>query len=64
MNNMQMANKYVPDYLVTGQEAKKQEKLLDHNIRSIIQILVNLNKKDIQTILGLAKVLKDQSEKK
>jgi len=52
------------EYLVTGQEVKKQEKLLDHNIRSIIQILVNLNKKDIQTILGLAKVLKDQSEKK
>ena len=52
------------EYLVTGQEVKKQEKLLDHNIRSIIQVLVNLNKKDIKTILALAKIMKDQSEKK
>ena len=49
------------EYLVTGQEIKKQDKLLDHNIRSIIQILVELNDKDIETVLGLSKILKKQS---
>jgi transcriptional regulator with XRE-family HTH domain len=47
------------EYLVTGQKIKKQDKLLDHNIRSIIQILLDLNEKDIKTILGLAKILKN-----
>jgi transcriptional regulator with XRE-family HTH domain len=51
------------EYLVTGQELKKQEKILDHNIRSIIQILIELNEKDVETILGLSKILKNQSEK-
>jgi transcriptional regulator with XRE-family HTH domain len=51
------------EYLVTGQETKKQDKLLDHNIRSIIQILLELNEKDIETILGLSMILKKQSEK-
>jgi transcriptional regulator with XRE-family HTH domain len=51
------------EYLVTGQELKKQDKILDHNIRSIIQILLELNEKDIETILGLSKILKTQSEK-
>jgi len=50
------------EYLVTGQEIVKQDKLLNRNIRSIIQILVELNEKDIETILGLSKVLKNQSE--
>jgi len=50
------------EYLVTGHENKKQDKLLDHNVRSIIQILTELNGKDIETILGLSKVLKNQSE--
>jgi transcriptional regulator with XRE-family HTH domain len=48
------------EYLVTGQKIKKQDKLLDHNIRSINQILLELNEKDIKTILGLAKILKNQ----
>jgi transcriptional regulator with XRE-family HTH domain len=48
------------EYLVTGQETKKQDKLLDHDIRSINQILLELNEKDIKTILGLAKILKNQ----
>jgi len=48
------------EYLVTGQEIKKQDKLLDHDIRSINQILLELNEKDIKTILGLAKILKNQ----
>ena len=52
------------EYLITGQEAKKQDKLLNHNIRSIIQILAELNEKDIETILGLSNVLKQQSERK
>jgi transcriptional regulator with XRE-family HTH domain len=51
------------EYLITGQETQKQNKLLDHNIRSLIQILVELNEKDIETILGLSKILKNQSEK-
>jgi transcriptional regulator with XRE-family HTH domain len=51
------------EYLVTGKKLKKQDKLLDHNIRSIIQILLELNDKDIKTILGLSKVLKYQSKK-
>jgi len=49
------------EYLVTGQKNKKQDKLYDHNIRSIIQILLELNEKDIKTILELAKILKKQS---
>ena len=48
------------EYLVTGQEKNKQDKLLDHNIRSIIQILPELNERDIKTIHGLAKILKNQ----
>jgi transcriptional regulator with XRE-family HTH domain len=51
------------EYLITGQETKKQDKLLDHNIRSIIQILVELSEKDIETILSLSKILKNQSVK-
>ena len=51
------------EYLVTGQETQKQDKLLDHNIRSIISILVELNNKDIETVFGLSKILKNQSEK-
>ena len=50
------------EYLVTGQEMKKKDKLLDHNIRSIIQILVELNEKDIEAILGLSEIFKKQSE--
>ena len=45
------------EYLVTGQD-KRQEKILDINIRSIIQILPELNERDIKTIHGLAKILK------
>ena len=48
------------EYLVTGHESKRPDKLLDHNIRSIIQILVELGEKDIETILGLSKILKKQ----
>jgi len=51
------------EYLVTGKDTKKQDKMLDHNIRSIIQILTELGVKDIETILGLSKILKKQSEK-
>ena len=52
------------EYLVTGQETKKQDRLLDHNIRSIIKILTELSEKDIETVLGLSIILKSQSEKK
>ena len=49
------------EYLVSGEETKKVDKLLDHDIRSIINILVDLNDKDIETILGLSKILKNQT---
>jgi len=52
------------EYLVTGKEINKQDKLLNHNIRSIIQTVIELNEKDIETILALSKFLKTQSEKK
>ena len=50
------------EYLVTGQEAKKKDRFLDHNIRSILQILPELDEKSIMTILGLSRILKDQKE--
>jgi len=50
------------EYLVTGKDTQKQDKLLDPNIRSIINTLVELRKKDVETILGLSKILKNQSE--
>lgn len=50
------------EYLVTGQELKKHDKLLDHNVRSIVTILPELNDKNINTILGLARILKEQKE--
>jgi len=52
------------EYLVTGQKTEKKDKMLDHNIRSIINSLTELDEKDIETILGLSKILKSQSEKK
>ena len=51
------------EFLVTGQKAKKQNRMFDNNVRSIIQILVELGEKDAETMLGIAKVLKKQSEK-
>ena len=51
------------EYLVFGQEAKKKDKLFDKNIRSILGILVELSEKDTETILGISKVIKIQSEK-
>ena len=51
------------EYLVNGQEVKTQETSLGHNynIGSIIQILVDLSEKDLETILTLSKVLKSQA---
>jgi len=61
------------EFLVTGQDGKKQSRpfddrqfdirLFDKDIRSIVQILAELGEKDIETVLGLARVLKKQSEK-
>ena len=51
------------EYLVTRSESKKQNKLLNHNIWSIINLLIDLNEKDIEIICGLSKILKNQSEK-
>ena len=53
------------EYLVDGQEIKKQEKTLgyNYNIGSIIQILVELNEKHLEIILNLSKVLKIQATK-
>ena len=62
------------EFLTTGQDVQKQKRppdsrlldtrLLDSNVRSIIQILDELGEKDVETMLGLARVLKKQSEKK
>ena len=51
------------EYLINGQEIKSQEKALGQNycIGSIIEILVGLNEKDLETILNLSKVLKMQA---
>jgi len=51
------------EFLITGQKAKKQNRLFDNNVRSTIQILVELSEKDTGTMLGIARVLKKQSEK-
>ena len=48
------------EYLVSGQELKKQE----NNIGAIIQILVELNERDVETVLTLTKILKNQAEGK
>ncbi|GHV62639.1 hypothetical protein AGMMS49587_10070 [Spirochaetia bacterium] len=50
------------EYLVTG-KYEKPILLYNSTIRSILQILLELNEKDNETILGLAKVLKNQAEK-
>jgi len=50
------------EYLVTGRELKRQDKILDHSARSIMQILSELNEKDVAIILGLSKILKEQKE--
>jgi len=54
------------EYLIDGQEIKKQEKSLGYNysIGSIIKILVELSEKDLETILSLSKVLKTQAAEK
>jgi len=66
------------EFLVSGQEIKKQSRppdnrptdnrlldtrLFDGNTRSAIQILAELGEKDVEIMLGLARVLKKQSEK-
>ena len=50
------------EYLVTGLKNNKQDKLLDHTIRSIVEIVVELNEKDRETIYSLSKILKKQSD--
>ena len=52
------------EYLVTGQKSKSPDKLWDRNIRSIIQILVELSEKDVETILALSKILKTHTNTK
>jgi len=49
------------EYLVTGQESSKHHRILNRNIRSINKILTELNERDTETILGLSKILKNQS---
>ena len=51
------------EYLVKGQEITKQDKSLERNIRLVIQILPELNERDVETILALSKIFKKQSEK-
>jgi transcriptional regulator with XRE-family HTH domain len=51
------------EYLVTGKEEKYQEPfpLYDPNIRSIVQTVLQLSKRDNQVILELAKIFKKQA---
>ena len=49
------------EYLITGKENNRMDKNLDHNIRSVMQILPELGKKDIETIRGLSHLLKAQT---
>ena len=53
------------EYLVTGKETKSKSapKLYSPDIRSIIQILLELDEKNVKVILGLANVLKKLTEK-
>jgi len=51
------------EYLILGKEISKKDKLLDQKIRSIIDILIELNEKDTETILEISKILKNQSDK-
>jgi hypothetical protein len=53
----------IVEYLVNGIDIKKNNNLFDNNIRSIIQIFIQLEEKDKEIILGLSKILKEQSEK-
>ena len=50
------------EYLVTGKNNKKQVAIYDFNVRSVMQILPQLSKKDIEIILGLSKILKNQAD--
>jgi len=50
------------EYLLTGRETRKQEKELDQDLRAIIKILTELNERDTKIILGLSRILKNQSE--
>jgi transcriptional regulator with XRE-family HTH domain len=53
------------EYLVAGEETRNEKslKLFNHNIRSIMQIVLELNEKDIEIMLGLANILRKQIEK-
>ena len=53
------------EYLITGKDEKKDVplKFYNQNIRTIMKIFPDLNEKDIETLLGLATVLKKQAEK-
>jgi len=54
------------EYLINGQEIKKQEQSLGYNysIGAIIKILVELSEKDLETILTLSRILRTQTEQK
>ena len=51
------------EYLVTGKERENENavKTYSHDIRSIIQILLELDEKNVKTMLGIANVLKKQT---
>ncbi|MCL2381605.1 MAG: helix-turn-helix domain-containing protein [Treponema sp.] len=46
------------EYLVSGHEAKAREK----NIGAIIQLLVELSERDVETVLAVTKVLEARAE--
>lgn len=50
------------EFLVTGQDGNKKERWQNHTVHSIKQMLIELNDKDLEIILGLTKRLKDQQK--
>jgi transcriptional regulator with XRE-family HTH domain len=53
------------EYLITGKEAKSTDALPSFNpaIRSIIEIILKLDERALETMLSLVRVLKKQAEK-
>jgi len=52
------------EYLVNGQEMRKQDKTLSYNVRAISQILTELNDRDVETILAISKIFKSDPARK
>jgi transcriptional regulator with XRE-family HTH domain len=54
------------EYLVTGKEIPNKDAfpLTRHNVRSLIQIILESSEKEVEILTEIAKVLKKQADKK